>query len=698
MENSSHATAADKLRHRKVNMEHLIEVKNLHTEFKQNKGILKAVNGVSYYLDPGEIVAFVGESGSGKSVTQYSSVQLIPTPPGKITGGEIWFDGKNILQYEQNSPQLQKIRGGDIGIVFQEPMTTLNPVMTIGDQLSEGIMLHLHMTKKQARQRAVELLREVGISDPETRLDAYPHQFSGGMRQRIVIAMALSCNPKLLIADEATTALDVTTQAQILDLMQDIVRKRNAAMVMVTHNLSIVARYAKRVYVMYAGEIVEYGTTEEIFKDPHHPYTIGLMNAVPGLHDPKDRKLIPIAGYVSNLVNRKDQCAFLNRCPYATELCEKGTDPVLCPVAGSNDHFAACHRQINKTTKKEKSFGDESRKYYSGEKDFTNAEKILQVQDLKVYFPVCKGLLKKKVADVKAVDGVSFDIYKGETFGLVGESGCGKSTVARTILRLNDVTDGKIIFKGTEITHLDDVQMHQHRRNMAMIFQDPYGSLDPRQRAGDIVMEPMKNFNKGMCKSEMEERVRMLFELVGLDPSYQERVPHEFSGGQRQRLVIARALSTNPEFIVCDEAISALDVSIQAQIINLLEELQERLGLTYLFIAHDLSVVRHISDRVAVMYLGQMVEFADWKELYDNPLHPYTKSLLEAVPVPDPEIERTRARQIIQGEVTSPINKPAGCAFSARCPYANEQCRTQIPALRENKNGHKVACHRISLS
>ena len=677
-------------------MEHLIEVKNLHTEFKQSKGILKAVNGVSFFLDPGEIVAFVGESGSGKSVTQYSGVQLIASPPGKITEGEIWFEGQNLLSYGSNSEELRKIRGGKIGIVFQEPMTSLNPVMTIGNQLTESVMLHLHMTKAQARERATELLKKVGIPDPESRLNAYPHQFSGGMRQRIVIAMALSCNPKLLIADEATTALDVTTQAQILDLMQDIVRESNTAMVLVTHNLSIVARYAQRVYVMYAGEIVEHGTTEEIFKNPHHPYTIGLMNAVPGLNDQKDRKLIPITGFVTNLVNRKDECAFMNRCPYATKECASCTTPQLKAVPGEEDHFAACHRTVTKETKVEKVFDVADRTYVA--KDYgkmAETDKILKVEDLKVYFPVYKGLMRKKIADVKAVDGITFDIYKGETFGLVGESGCGKSTVARTILRLNNSTGGKITFNGIDITHLDDVKMREHRRNMSMIFQDPYGSLDPRQRAGDIVKEPMKNFKIGLSEEEMDKRVDELFALVGLDPAYRERVPHEFSGGQRQRLVIARAISTNPSFIVCDEAISALDVSIQAQVINLLEELQQKLGLTYLFIAHDLSVVRHISDRVAVMYLGQMVEFADWDSLYSNPLHPYTKSLLEAVPVPDPFTEKTRERQIVQGEVPSPMQRPAGCAFSTRCPHATDRCRTQMPVLKERTDGHKVACHMI---
>lgn len=679
-------------------MEHLIEVRNLRTEFHQRKGNLIASNGVSYYVDPGEIVAFVGESGSGKSVTQYSGVQLIPCPPGEITGGQVIFDGKDLLKYSQFGPQLQEVRGGEIGIVFQEPMTSLNPVLTIGDQLTESMILHMHLSKEEANQRAIQLLEEVGITDPETRLREYPHQFSGGMRQRIVIAMAMSCNPKLLIADEATTALDVTTQAQILDLLQDIVKKTNTAMVMVTHNLSIVARYADRVYVMYAGNIVESGTTEQIFYKPHNPYTIGLMNAVPGLNDPKDRKLIPIHGYVKNLINRKDECQFMNRCPYATDQCKSGKEPRLRTVNGEDGHFVACHRDINKETKAERIFEVSTREYRAFDYQHkTDKDKILEVKDLKVYFPVYKGILKKHVADIKAVDGLNFDIYKGETFGLVGESGCGKSTSARAILRLNDITGGKVIFNGQDITELNDEQMRPIRRHMSMIFQDPYSSLDPRQQAADIVMEPMTNFPMNMTRKQMEERVDELFELVGLDPEYKNRVPHEFSGGQRQRLVIARAISTNPDFIVCDEAISALDVSIQAQIINLLEELQEKLQLTYLFIAHDLSVVRHISDRVAVMYLGQMVELSDWNSLYSHPLHPYTKSLLEAVPIPDPILEKTRGRQIIRGEVPSPIHRPIGCAFCTRCPYATEECSNEAPKLRYTPNGHQVACHYVDI-
>jgi peptide/nickel transport system ATP-binding protein len=675
-------------------MTHILEVKNLKTEFKVAKGTLIAVNGVSYYLNEGEVVAFVGESGSGKSVTQYSSLQLIPMPPGKITSGQILFEEKDLLKSSPTSDEMQTVRGGKIGIVFQEPMTSLNPVMTIGSQLEEGIMLHLHLPKAKARAYAAELLGKVGIPDPESRLDAYPHQFSGGMCQRIMIAMALSCNPKLLIADEATTALDVTTQAQILELLKGLVEGSKTAMVIVTHNLSIVARYANRVYVMYAGEIVESGTTEEIFRSPRHPYTIGLLKAVPSLNDPKDRKLVPIEGMVADLVNRKDQCAFVNRCPFAVEECTQLPTPALAEVKGQPNHFAACHRNIVATTQPTRVSSDSVREV----KKFDPAQtydSILQVEHLKIHFPVYGSILRRKVGEIKAVDDVSFQVFRGETFGLVGESGCGKTTVAKSILRLIDATGGKIIFNNQDITHLDDVKMRPIRRNMSMIFQDPYGSLDPRQRAESIVMEPLRNFNLNMNHEMMANRVEDLFQMVGLDQAYRDRVPHEFSGGQRQRLAIARALSTDPALIVCDEAISALDVSIQAQVINLLEELQRKLNLTYLFIAHDLSVVRHICDRIAVMYLGQIVEFADWNSLYEHPMHPYTQALLEAVPVPDPVIEAQRKRQVIKGEVPSLMHRPSGCPFSNRCPLVTEACKQDRPELVEKEPGHRVACINI---
>ncbi len=671
----------------------LLEVKNLKTVFHQNKGDLKAVNGVSYHIDEGEIVAFVGESGSGKSVTQYSGLQLIPVPPGEIVGGEVLFEGKDLLKYGPDSEELRSVRGGKIGVVFQEPMSSLNPVMTIGKQLEETIVLHMKLSKENAKRRAMELLTMVGIPEAGLRLKSYPHQLSGGMRQRVMIAIAMACNPKLLIADEATTALDVTTQAQILEQLREIVKKTGTALAIITHNLSIVARYADRVYVMYAGEIVEEGLSDDIFYVPQHPYTIGLMNAVPSLEDPKDRKLIPIEGFVTNLIQRKDECAFMNRCLYKTEDCTQGKTPKLHKAEGSDHHYVACHRNLNVGIfAKAREEGLKTRDY--GKKKINAKETVLSVQNLKIYFPVKNGFIHREKSYIKAVDDISFNICKGETFGLVGESGCGKSTVARAVLRLYKPTDGKIIFENKDITYLNDHELHALRRNMSMVFQDPYGSLDPRQRAGDIVMEPMINYHLQMTKGEMNDEVDRLFELVGLDPVYRERVPHEFSGGQRQRLAIARSLATRPSFIVCDEAISALDVSIQAQVINLLEELQEKLGLTYLFIAHDLAVVRHISDKVAVMYLGQIVEMADWKSLYENPMHPYTQVLLSAVLVPDPKAERKKTYTSIKGEIPSPLNRPKGCPFSARCPYVKEICKNQTPKLKEYEAGHQLACHK----
>ncbi len=676
-------------------MSHLLEVKNLETQFKQEGGILKAVNHVSYHLDEGEVVAFVGESGSGKSVTQYSGLQLIEMPPGKITGGQVLFEGKDLLKLGPKSSEIQDIRGGKIGVVFQEPMTSLNPVMTVGKQIEESVILHLKVSRKQARSRAIELMKQVGIPDAEQRVDYYPHQFSGGMRQRIMIAMALSCDPKILIADEATTALDVTTQAQVLELLRDLVKQTKTALVMVTHNLSIVARYADRIYVMYAGEILESGTAKDIFANPRHPYTIGLMKAVPSLNDPKDRKLIPIEGLAPDLRNRKDICPFVTRCVYATEACATKTSPKLRKVSGDQDHFTACHYDITKMTTPEKIKNEEIRPVKGQNQKTKDEDIILEVKDLKVSFPIMKGFFHRKVGELSAVDHVSFKIKKGETFGLVGESGCGKSTLARSVLRLNEIAGGSLLFNGTDYGKLPERKLKKFRRDISMIFQDPYGSLDPRQNAGDIVGEPIRNYKLVKNQQEYRERVDELFRLVGLDPALQDRVPHEFSGGQRQRLGIARAIASNPSFIVCDEAISALDVSIQAQIINLLEDLQEKLGLTYLFIAHDLTVVRHISDRIAVMYLGQIVEISDWKSLYENPLHPYTQALLDAVPVPDPVLEAERERQIIKGEVPSLMNKPKGCSFSNRCPLATEECRQEVPQLRYVNDSHGVACFKV---
>lgn len=681
-------------------MAHLLDVKDLKVQFKIDDQVIQAVNGVSYYVDKGEIVSIVGESGSGKSVSQFSALQLIPTPPGKIVGGEVMFEEDDLLKYDSESEEMRNIRGGKIGMIFQEPMTSLNPAFTIGRQIMEVLTFHLKLNKAQARERSIELLKMVGIPDAEQRIDNYPHEFSGGMRQRIIIAMAMACNPKLLIADEATTALDVTTQEQILEMLQNIVVRLNTSLLFITHNLGIVARYAQRIYVMYAGQVVESGTTKDIFSNPRHPYTIGLLKAIPRLDDPKDRKLIPIDGLPPNLTNRPQTCAFLERCPYRTARCETEPQPELELVDGI--HYSACYNQEQIATKR---LADKPITVHDrfvdvrSEVDGTGSSKedeiMLEVKNLKMNFPGKKGLFQRKVAEVGAVDDVSFTVHKGECLGLVGESGCGKTTVARSILRLYQPTAGQIIFEGRDIAQLPKRQIHPMRRNMTMIFQDPYSSLNPRQTAGSVVGEPLLVHRLVKSNREYHERVDQLFEMVGLDPGLKERVPHEFSGGQRQRIGIARALASEPSFIVCDEPISALDVSIQAQIINLLEELQEKLGLTYLFIAHDLSVVRHISDRVAVMYLGRIVEIGDWRSLYENPKHPYTKALLSAVPIPDPFVEEQREQIVLRGEVPSILNRPTGCSFHPRCPKATKRCREESPPLLSVANGHSAACFYI---
>ena len=667
--------------------EHLLEVKNLQTVFRLHNGLLRAVDDASFHVDEGEIIGIVGESGSGKSVTMKSIIKLIDMPPGDIVGGEAIFEGKDILSYGLKSNDIRSVRGGGISMIFQEPMTSLNPVLTVGQQIEESIILHLGYSKADARKRAVELLGLVGIPDGETRINYYPTQFSGGMRQRIMIAMAMSSNPKILIADEATTALDVTTQEQILELLRDIVRRTKTALIIITHNLSIVARYAERIYVMYAGNIVEKGTSEEIFCKTSHPYTMGLLKAIPRLDSDKSRRLVAIDGLPPNPINKPDCCPFRDRCPYSTEKCSAEKMPSY--IEYSPTHSAACHYKPEELVEKGSSEAEKvAEKTISG-------EPVLELKNVRKYFPVYKGVARKKVADVKALDDVSFTIYKGETLGLVGESGCGKTTLAKTILRLYDVTDGEIIFNGRDISKLRERKLKDVRRAVQFIFQDPFGSLDPRQSAGSIVGESIKAHGLAKSKDEFNQKVDELFRAVGLDPALKDRVPHEFSGGQRQRLSIASALASEPDFVICDEPISALDVSIQAQIINLLIDLQAKRGLTYLFIAHDLSVVRHISDRIVVMYLGKVVEISPWNELYEKPLHPYTKALLSAIPIPDPVVEKQRVRTRIEGEVPSLINRPSGCVFHPRCPYATERCKAEVPALQDYGSGHQAACFNI---
>jgi peptide/nickel transport system ATP-binding protein len=687
----------------------LLKVENLRTQFMTERGLVKAVDGVSYDIHEGEIVGLVGESGCGKSVSQLSLLQLIPSPPGEIVGGKAIFEGQDLLQFKANGPEMRSFRGGKIAMIFQEPMTSLNPAMIIARQLTEVMQLHLNMDNQAARERSIELLKLVGIPDPERRIDDYPHQFSGGMRQRVMVAMAVSCNPKLIIADEPTTALDATIQAQLLELMKDIVVRFKTAMVLVTHNLGIVARYAQRINVMYAGRIIESGAVKEIWDNPLHPYTISLFQCVPKL----GKKLVPIEGLPPHLINMPPTCPFLPRCRYQTKNCGKEPWSELKLVEGQ--HYVACHvdtRSVDPTASipPGRYKRADTMQHVTARPEVTcpgvpesggNIKPwqdgiILDVKDLQMYFPVTRGLLRRKVADVKAVDNVSFKIRKGETFGLVGESGCGKTTVGRCTQRLYRPTGGQILFEGQDIARLSGNKIKTLRRKMAVVFQDPYGSLNPRMNAGSIVGEPLKVHHLVSSNKEYEKKVEELFLMAELDPSMTDRFPHEFSGGQRQRIAIARALAGDPSLIICDEPISALDVSIQAQIINLLQELQEKKkGLTYMFISHDLLAVQYISTRVAVMYLGRVVEIANSEELYDNTLHPYSRALLSAIPVPDPHLEEKRERIILQGDVPSPLNPPGGCYFHTRCPVAISECSQVVPPLRDVGGGHRVACIKV---
>jgi peptide/nickel transport system ATP-binding protein len=671
----------------------LLEVDDLHVHFVTSRGVVRAVEGISYTVRRGEMVALVGESGCGKSVSSLAIMRLLAKPAGRIVRGRILFEGRDLLKLSDD--EMREIRGRDISMIFQEPMTSLNPVLTIGFQIMEPLMIHLRMDTAAARKRAAELLRMVGIPDPERRLDQYPHQFSGGMRQRVMIAIGLACNPKLIIADEPTTALDVTIQAQILKLMKDLSRDLGIAMVVITHNLGIVARYADRVNVMYAAKLTEQASARELFAKPLHPYTAGLLRSVPRLDRPRGAKLETIEGMPPNLLEPLPGCRFAPRCRAKVPESEAAPPPLVEVEAG---HYSACVRAFEMARVGAEGLGLARASLLPPvPKQIDRAQPLMSVRDLKTYFEVSSGLkaLSSGRAVVRAVDGISFDVFKGETLGLVGESGCGKTTVGRTLLRLENATEGTIAFGGRDVTRASGDALKAYRRQIQVIFQDPYSSLNPRMTVGEIIAEPMVVYKLQPGRAAARARARELLTQVGLFDYMAERYPHELSGGQRQRVGIARALAMEPSFIVCDEPVSALDVSIQAQIINLLEELQQKLGLTYLFIAHDLAVVRHISDRVVVMYLGKAMEIADRDTLYADPLHPYTRALLDAVPIPDPELEAKRDYKVLGGEVPSPLSPPRGCVFHTRCPWASEECKMQVPALREIRPGHYAACIKV---
>lgn len=566
-------------------------------------------------------------------------------------------------------------------------MTSLNPVLTVGYQIAEAILTHKHVSREEAHAQAIELLKAVRIPDAEQRCDHYPMQFSGGMRQRIMIAIALAGDPDVLIADEATTALDVTIQAQLLEMLRDLARERGVAIIIVTHNMGVVARYADRIYVMYSGSVVETAPTRELFKNPEHPYTRGLLAAIPRLNDPKNRVLVPIEGLLPDASCRAPYCAFYERCKYRSPRCAELPQPKLTETAPG--HFTACCLTPQEREARERAMAEA---VHAAPSKHIGSETCLEVRGVTKRFAVRSGMFQRKIGEVHALENVSFSVRRGETIGLVGESGCGKSTLARCIMRACEPDDGQILFNGRDIAHEKERALRDVRRDVAMVFQDPFSSLDPRQTAESIVGESLRIHR--LCGSEQaySARVDELFRLVELDPELKKRVPHEFSGGQRQRLGIARALASNPKLIICDEPISALDVSVQAQIINLLERIQSELAVSYLFIAHDLAVVRHISDRIVVMYLGMAVEIADCEALYSKPLHPYTQALLAAVPTADPEAEVGREALRLDSEIPSVMDRPKGCPFSNRCPAATDRCRTERPDTYRMDDGRQVAC------
>jgi len=612
-------------------------------------------------------------------------MRLLPEPMGKIREGSILFRGKDLASQPESG--MRKIRGDRISMIFQEPMTSLNPVLTVGYQLEEALFSHKSLTSSERTRNAAALLEAVGLPDATDKLREYPHQLSGGMRQRVMIAMALACNPDLLIADEPTTALDVTIQAQILDILKKLQQDRGMSVILITHNLGVVAETARRILVMYAGKIVESSSTENIFRNPSHPYTRGLLDSIPRLGDSrKDRcKLATIPGMVPHPFDFPEGCRFHPRCPFAMGKC-RVSEPPLFSVGDS--HQAACWlyepgaagRGVDIKT---------PRDALPAKTEPVSPDPVLEIRNLQKTFEI-RGKYGGRDM-VKAVSDVSLDIFRGETLGLVGESGCGKSTTGKTIVGLENPTKGQILWKGRDSLFLKGGDRDEFRRKVQMVFQDPYSSLNPRMTVKEIVAEGVEIHNLAKSEKQKEEMVSKALKDAGLRPEYMVRYPHEFSGGQRQRIGIARALVMNPELIVCDEPVSALDVSIQAQVINLLQDLQREHGLTYLFIAHDLSVVRHISDRVAVMYLGMIMEQAETDTLFEEHRHPYTEALLSAVPEPDPADRKGRI--ILEGDLPSPVNLPQGCPFNTRCHRKKGRiCEEKRPPLVDLGNGHKAAC------
>ena len=714
----------------------VLEVEGLQTEFHLRGATVTAVDGVSFSVAEGECVGLVGESGCGKSTTGLSIMKLLPGV-GHVTGGAVRLAGRDLTQLDERA--MRQVRGNDVAMIFQDPMTSLNPTWTIGRQIAEVVQLHREVTRKQARERALEVLTLVGMPRPEERLRAYPHQLSGGLRQRVMIAMALACEPKVLIADEPTTALDVTIQAQILDLIDELRERLSMAVVLITHDMGVIASRTSRVMVMYAGKIVESASTSELFAEMRHPYAEALLQSIPRLEQDRTVPLYSIPGLPPDLSEHLTGCRYAPRCRYVTDRC-RAEEPLLAPEAAVAErrssvpgetstpiddnaatpgHRYACFHPVSRSAAtqplgaalEEPGLAADAAAPESAlvrvaavnelaalESALTTAAAspeelehravLLEVDHLVKEYPLTSGLLQRRIASVKAVSDISFSVRSGETLGLVGESGCGKTTVGRLVVALERPTSGAIRFDGDDLSRPESLR--RRRRDLQLMFQDPYASLDPRMRVGSTIREPLDIQGIGRA-ADRRRRVDELLGTVGLPRRAAELYPHEFSGGQRQRIGLARALALNPRLIVADEPVSALDVSIQAQILNLMRSLQASHRLAYIVISHDLAVVKYIADTIGVMYLGKLVEIGPAESVYARPAHPYTQGLIDAIPIPDPAAGRGAAA--VRGELPSAVDPPSGCRFRTRCPIAQDRCAEEEPALRRFGEGHRAACH-----
>ncbi len=738
----------------------VLEIENLSTHIKLTRSVVQAVGNIDLRVDAGETLGIVGESGCGKSMTGLSIMGLLP-PGGSIVGGSIKLDGRELVGLK--GEELRHVRGNEIAMIFQDPLTSLDPTKTIGYQVAEPVRLHKGVSKAAALDRAVEVLNLVGLPRPKERLDDYPHQLSGGLRQRVMIAMALANEPRLLIADEPTTALDVTIQAQILALLKDLKDRLGMAMLLITHDMGVIAGNADRVNVMYAGRVVETAGVMDLFSEMHHPYTQALLASIPQLDQDAKKALHAIPGLPPDLSNPPQGCRFAARCSRATDKCRTDEPslsgktyehrfscwhpvdgPLVLTVIGQGGPDAASTGLLaaDATSVEEASaagepalvadapladadaFGEDAepdtgvdgaepaptvvaagltqtadgrlqvteRPVEAVAADGNGVVPLLELRNLVKEFPVTSGIMQRKVAAVHAVSDVSFSVPAGTTFGLVGESGCGKTTIGKLIVALEKPNSGSITLAGMDVSKLRGGDLRRKRRDLQLMFQDPHSSLDPRMRVGAIIGEPLAVQHLG-SKRAQRDRVFELLGEVGLPRNAVERYPHEFSGGQRQRIGLARALTLNPRLIVADEPVSALDVSIRAQVLNLMKRLQTSHGLTYVVISHDLAVVKYMSDRIGVMYLGKMVELGNAQDIYERAAHPYTAGLIATIPAPKPTAERAKREIAIKGELPSPVNPPSGCRFRTRCKYAQEICSVEEPQLRSFGPGHVAACH-----